>query len=99
MAECSGNLFRALGDEKCSSTFAFVCTSCNRVGGHHISVSHIRDTRGVFFRQLLKLVVAFTVWEAFFFFQLFVYYDLSIRTRQDGDLFSAELFQRSDPHF
>lgn len=67
MAECSGNLFRALGDEKFSSTFNFVGTSCNRGDGHHISVPHIGDTQGTFSRQFLKLLVAFMVWEAFFF--------------------------------
>lgn len=59
-------LFRAPGDEKYSSTFSFVCTSCNRVGGLHISVPHIWDTQGMFSRQFLKLVVAFMVWEPFF---------------------------------
>lgn len=60
------NLFRALGDEKCSNTFAFVCTSCNRVGGLHISLPRIWDTPGMFSRQFLKLVGAFMVWETFF---------------------------------
>lgn len=88
MAECSGNL-SGLKAEKCSNRLIHAVTEFEDITlQYNIGLGYAR----MFSRQSFKPAVALKVGKVFYRFSCTR--NWSIRARQEGDLFNAELFQK-----